>query len=74
MISTFQVPFKVNIEIDGLTAIFEDREAAKGSGMAIAVRYESPGWFTRGLTAFLVVLEGGKVGWVESRFCNVPPR
>lgn len=70
MISTFQNPFVVDVEIDGLTAIFEGREAAKGSGKVIAVRYKPAGWFTAAETAFLVVLENGKIGWVESRFCK----
>lgn len=70
MISTFQTPFAVDVEIDGLTAIFEGREAAKGSGTVIAVRYKPPGWFTNRETAFLIILENGTIGWVESRFCK----
>lgn len=70
MISTFQTPFVVDVEIDGLTAIFEGREAAKGSGTVLALRYKDAGWFTAGETSFLVVLENGKIGWVESRFCK----
>jgi len=70
MISTFQAPFMVDVEIDGLTAIFEGREAAKGSGTVIAVRYKDAGWFSPGQTSFLIILEGGQIGWVESRFCK----
>lgn len=71
MIATFQAPFVVDVEVDGLTAIFEGREAAKGSASVIAVRHRTGGWFSSEETAFLVVLENGKVGWVESRFCKV---
>ena len=70
MISTFQTPFVMDVEIDGLTAIFEGREAAKGSGSAIAIRYKPAGWFTAGGTSFLIIFENGQIGWVESRFCK----
>jgi hypothetical protein len=70
MISTFQNTFVVDVEIDGLTAIFEGREPASGSGTVIALRHTPAGWFTAAETAFLIVLENRKIGWVESRFCK----
>jgi hypothetical protein len=71
VISTFQTPFKVAVLIDEMEAFFDGTSPVSGIATVVAVRFKAAGWFTNPETKFLVVLEKGKVGWVDVKYCSV---
>ncbi len=72
MISTFASPRRVKVDtgIEGAFDGLEDRIV--GEGVAIAVRVIEAGWFSSTKTSFLIVVDGGTVGWVKMEYCKFP--